>query len=224
MQKNPSLASRPVDPPQKIIQVLGPFHSGTNLVIKLLIQNVNIPIHLRQHTIVDKHTNDENAVRQVLNSPQNIIIILYKPLYNWITSMYKESYGATILPGGTVHYQGRVYQNLIDLYNSYLSLYKKIVHHKNVVCLAYYKLLDPVTGFAYMNSQLSKVGFQLLSQPRFAQTLNMPSKNHGAPVQNYQEANAKRKQNYEITKRQVMNDQALQNSLNHELYAFFDAL
>ena len=79
------------------IQVLGPFNSGTNLISKLLINNlenlentkVKIKLNSEWHTLLWKHTLDYDKIYEI-RSDNVLVIISYKNIYNWISSAFKN--------------------------------------------------------------------------------------------------------------------------------------
>ena len=76
------------------IQVLGPYNSGTNLLVNMLAGNLNKEIKLTDEgsTIIWKHAINKGKVRSVIDkNPKTLFIIVYKPVVNWIKSMIKEN-------------------------------------------------------------------------------------------------------------------------------------
>ena len=67
----------------KAVQIYGPFCTGTNLIAKIINENVeNIEVHSE---LLWKHTIDIKSLKNtVINNPKSIFICMYKPPYHWI--------------------------------------------------------------------------------------------------------------------------------------------
>lgn len=176
------------------IQLFGPFGSGTNLLVKILIQNINdnIKIHSEGQTHIWKHTIKKNFLEKCIKNNKNTLFIcLYKPLYNWIASMKKHSYDIKWNNNITspCAFKEMQYENIIAIYNSYYNNYKYLIKkYENVICINYYKLLDVNTVKQYINNKLKSFKLALKSNDNIIAILNKPSKCHGKSVKNIKEA------------------------------------
>uniref|UniRef100_A0A6C0K0M1 Uncharacterized protein n=1 Tax=viral metagenome TaxID=1070528 RepID=A0A6C0K0M1_9ZZZZ len=186
------------------IYILGPFNSGTNLLASLLRNNV-INAQLVEGDSPWKHTLNKRDLLFLQKNRRNILCIMHRPLLSWIAGVQKMPYDLVFLPDGKVRFLNKVYPNIIKVYHAYDSMYQDILRKADnkhpTVIIDYFKLLHPENGFDYLNSQLKKAGVGCLrSKDQFCKALLRPSKNHGSPVQNYQQALEKR----ESDERKVM--------------------
>ena len=111
----------------KRIHIIGPFNTGTNLLFNIinnsecidLTQNITFTIE-HQHKPFGKHTLEIKTIETYLNNPDNLLIIMYKNIYNWLYSIKKEEYDIIytklFLP---VELYGKKFPNMIELYNFY---------------------------------------------------------------------------------------------------------
>lgn len=80
----------------KKIQILGPFNTGTNLISKILNDNLSEDIYIESegHTLLFKHIlNKKNIINTINSNQDTLFICIYKPIHNWICSIRKASYG-----------------------------------------------------------------------------------------------------------------------------------
>lgn len=119
----------------KKLQVLGPFNSGTNLLLDMFQNNC---IDVNDCKVIDissnilswKHTLCIQFIRQKLKaSPDHVIIVMYKNLYNWIYSVHRNPYDIRIDNGiyGKVALLNIECENIVNLYNRYLTTYQHIL-------------------------------------------------------------------------------------------------
>lgn len=194
----------------KKIQILGPFNSGTNLITKILKKAVNesIALEAEGHTYFWKHNFIFNKIEKFIKKNPNILFIcMYRDLFEWIISIQKKSYklrsfkfNGNIRDNKSKYYlkninldtfcelNGVNFKNPIALYNyyykNYIILLKK---YKNVICLSYSKIIKKETNFNYLTEKLDIFDLTL-NNNGFKLALNRPSKNHGKPVQNSEQA------------------------------------
>ena len=107
------------------IQLFGPFGSGTNLLATILRYNVNrkIKIHREGHTNIWKHSVRFTHLDKCVKKHKNTLFIcLYKPLYHWIESMKKASYGIKWKKDITTpcDFRSIHWKNIIEIYNCLL--------------------------------------------------------------------------------------------------------
>jgi hypothetical protein len=194
--------------------VFGPINSGTNLITRILSQKY-------QHfEITYKHSIDNHEI-----DPNMIYIIMYKNLYNWIASVKKEKYDIKFYNGlyNKINYKQRNFDNIVCLYNEYYNNYKQLLenHPKNIIAIDYYKLIDGIKGFEYLNKQLKKINESINNLNQFISVLIKPSKTHGKSVNNFKEAFKKREINNMFFKKEVTH--YLNKYLDQKLYDFFES-
>lgn len=85
------------------------------------------------------------------------------------------------------NFQSKRYSNIIELYNIYYNNYIKLLENKNVIFINYFKLLDS-ESYLYVNEKLKDYNLQIHNIENYQKNLNKPSKQHGNPVKNYNEA------------------------------------
>lgn len=184
------------------IQVLGPYNSGTNLLVNMLTGNLNKEIKLTDEgsTIIWKHAINKGKVRSVIDkNPETIFIVVYKPVINWIKSMIKRKY--------MVKWDKNVYsecefrkinfRNIIHLYNSYYRMYRNFIRRfPNVIFVSYYDIIKKDTVLEYINNKLERYDLKVEDEEKFFGALERPSKKQsGKPVKNWKEAQLKKDEN-----------------------------
>jgi hypothetical protein len=185
------------------IHIIGPFNTGTNLMFKIInnsecidtITNTIITTNdtSNVHNPFNKHILNMSVFENYLNNPDNLLIIMYKNIYNWLYSIKKESYDITYtklyLP---VELYGKQHTNMIELYNYYYVNYMSILErYKNVIFIDYRKIIDCSTSYDYINNKIKPFNLRLSSYDKFYKTLMTKAKDHGNPVSNSNEANEK---------------------------------
>lgn len=131
----------------KRLQVMGPFNSDTNLLIGILMDNCeNIVsgslVKTSENLCFWKHTLRRDFIDGQIHDPNNIFIILFKHLYNWIPSSKRIR---TTLSCWIMMSWGLCRCRIIvQLYNRYYRLYRDLLeeHPHNVVCIAYHDLIQ----------------------------------------------------------------------------------
>lgn len=204
----------------KSLQVLGIFNTGTNLIYNILSN-----YRFLSSDFMYKHEINLDIIEKNIHENSNIFIIMYKPLYNWLFSIQKASYSIEFTEkkfDDEIKYVGKNFQNIIELYNEYYSMYKKLLIHDNVIMINYFKMIDPLNGFKYLQKKLRKLGFDYVDEQFYRYQLNKSSKTHGKPVKNADEA-INRKDQIKIQMQNFVHDnQSLKNSLNEILYHELD--
>ena len=181
----------------KNVHVIGPYNTGTNLLFNIinnsecidLIQNKSISIE-HQHRPFGKHTLDINIIENYLKNPDNLLIIMYKNVYNWMYSIKKEhyyiKYTKLYLP---VELDNKKFHNMLELYNFYYINYMSLLEkYPNAIFLDYKMVIDKSTSYNYINNKLSKINLSINSKDKFHKTLMTPAKTHGKSVKNVIEA------------------------------------
>ena len=176
------------------IQIFGPFCSGTNLITKILKQNINEPLNIQWegHTHIWKHTiRLPYLVKCIKNNKDTLFICMFKPLYEWVASIRKKQYG--------IKWDKHIkhpcilrkikWKTIIHLYNSYYSNYKYLIEkYDNVIFIDYYNLLDNATVKTYIKNKLAPFPLTIKSDDNINSILNNPAKKHGKSVKNAKEA------------------------------------
>lgn len=181
------------------IQIFGPFCTGTNLITKILKQNINEPlnIHWEGHTHIWKHTIRlpylENCIKKNKNT---LFICMFRPLYEWIASIRKKQYD--LKWDKNIKHQCILrnikWKTIIHLYNNYYSNYKHLIeNYDNVICVNYYKLLDNARVKTYINKKIAPFPLTIKSNDNINTILQHPAKKHGKSVKNANEALLKKK-------------------------------
>jgi hypothetical protein len=168
----------------KNVHVIGPYNTGTNLLFNIinnsecidLTQNKSISIE-HQHRPFGKHTLDIKIIENYLNNPDNLLIIMYKNVNNWLYSIkkarYDIKYTKLYFP---VELDNKKFPNMIELYNFYYINYMSLLEkYPNAIFLDYKMVINKSTSYDYINNKFNKI-------------LMTPAKNHGKPVENVIEA------------------------------------
>ena len=174
-----------------IIQILGPFNSGTNLLARILRDTShldsddNIFIEPVGSTIIWKHSIEYNLIRYICNMKNTIIFIMYRDPFLWINSMIKKSYDIRNFKklNSKISFRNYKYKNIIKLYNHYYDTYMSIIKkNNNVVWIDYCKLVDKNNSYDYIQEKIKSVNLKLNSKNKLLYYLNTPAKHHGDSV------------------------------------------
>lgn len=182
-----------------IITVIGAWNTGTHLLHNILVSSncicstteSNVEIYPVNKPIW-KHNPNMNVVKNTIEDKNNIVIIMYRNIYNWIHSMLKSSYEVefTSLDGvakikNKKHNINICFRNIIHLYNYYYTKYKYFIENNcNVIFFDYNKIIDKNIAFDYINKKLSHLDIKITSHDNMIKELDRPSKPHGNPVKN----------------------------------------
>jgi hypothetical protein len=177
------------------IQIYGPFNTGTNLVYKLLTDNISKNIKIFNNNW--KHTLDSKSLIKCASNKNNLIILMYKNVYNWVGSILKFKYDFEI-PNGynnkckmkDVNNKNQYYfDNIIDAYNQYYYMYIDLIeNNSNVVWIDYYHLINKETSFQYLSNKLKSFDIKFHSEKLYIEVLGKPAKHHGKSVSSSDEA------------------------------------
>ena len=215
----------------KNVHIIGPFNTGTNILFNIinycscinLDDNSIIQIE-QQHKPFGKHILDFKVIQDYLNNPNNLLIIMYKNIYNWLYSIkkacYDIKYTKLYLP---VKLYEKQFPNMIELYNFYYINYMSLLtRYPNAIFLDYEKVIDLNDSFNYLNQKFSKINLYISSQDSLYSTLMTKSKNHGNPVNNAKEATDKYTSNCLMVKQFVNNIPNFNRSVKSILFDFYE--
>lgn len=226
------------------IQLLGPFNTGTNLLAKILKQNIkqNIKLYMDGETLFWKHTINKSLIEKyIILNTDTLFICLYKPIHNWICSMQKSSYNIKwdktltgkcnftpqlqngILYKGRILYKGQKYNNIIEIYNEYYNMYIELINaHKRVIFVNYYDIIDKENVVKYISNKLSVYNLSIKSDHNIFSILDKPSKYHGKSVKSADEAINKRNKCYSNINNCEQNKLIIKEYFNYEIREFFE--
>uniref|UniRef100_A0A6C0B1I5 Sulfotransferase domain-containing protein n=1 Tax=viral metagenome TaxID=1070528 RepID=A0A6C0B1I5_9ZZZZ len=172
------------------LNLLGPFNSGTNLVVKLLENQITCKFNGSTHYW--KHgVNFVDVEEKIQEKKNTLFIVCYRPLYSWIKSVEKEQYNLIWDKqiNSPVSLNGFKFNNIIEMHESYYNIYKHFIDkYPNVIKVEYYKICDNTISYDYMARKLKPFNILLPNKVFYDNILNMPSKNYGVSVNNSQEA------------------------------------
>ena len=175
------------------VYIFGPFNSGTNLIMKIItLMPINNVIVNEEN--VWKHTIKSPEIQQIIDNKNNIVIFMYKNVYNWLYSIKKCSYDIVFSNMySEVGLYSKKFANMIELYNFY-----------------------------YINSKLQKINLQIISKDKIITELSKPSKNHGAPINSATDAKNNYKNNNEMVKQFVEKIPVLNKSVKSSIINYFE--
>jgi hypothetical protein len=213
------------------IKVMGPYNSGTNLMINILYNNTHIgdkksiQVFSNNHVDIWKHCNNEKTIRTYLDQNNDVcIIFMYKNFYNLIHSIKKQCHniGFKNIYKDRIHFRGKLmkdpkhirekYDSFMDFYYEYYRTFKNILEDSKykgrVIFVDYGKIIDKSSCFEYLQSKLSKIYEcpQLLSKEHVWNKLATPSKKHHTTVANSDEALKNYKPNNRKIYRELMKE------------------
>ena len=172
----------------KQIHLLGLYNSGTCLVHNMFSTYSKDS----GNTIIWKHENNELILRTCIeNNKDCLFIVMYRPLNSWIRSMQKKAYSVTWNNkiDSKCIYRKKEYNNIADIYNEYYDMYMKFINeYSNVIYLEYNNIVNKNTSYEYIKQKIEPFSIPMVSKEEFMKILSMPSKNHGNPVNNSDEA------------------------------------
>ena len=219
---------------KRTIKIVGPFNTGTNLLANIINSNNCLDLLsnstcslLRQTTHdatnFDKHTVNISEISQYLQNKNNLAIIMYKNVYNWLYSIKKAQY---TLQGdklcSTVELRGKIFPNAVELYNFYYINYISLLNKfNNIVFLDYHKLLKD-NSYAYINSKLKKLNLTIRSEKLFKEILDKPAKPHGNSVHCVKEAQDKYDGVHKMVKNFVNHNELLKKSIKHDITMYYE--
>jgi hypothetical protein len=220
----------------KHIHIIGPFNTGTNLLNNIisnsdvidLVDNDSIVIYNNDNEPIHKHTLIIKDINNYLLDKNNIVIIMYKNVYNWLYSIKKCSYDIKFKNMySEVELYSKKFANMIELYNFYYINYISILNNfNNVIFMDYEKIIDidTDTSFDYINSKLQKINLQITSKDKMMIELSKPSKNHGDPVNSATDAKNNYKQNNKMVKQFVQEIPVLNKSVRSSIINYFEKI
>jgi hypothetical protein len=230
------------------IYIFGPVNSGSNLINKIItkcqcVNKITLkPIINNEdcqntNSYIWKHILKINDFQQIINNPNNIVIFMYKNVYNWIASIQKEAYDITfktfdkteplnnnvVLKNSRFNYN-HTFGNIIHLYNLYYFNYMKLLnnHPTNAIFLDYYKVIDKSTSYEYINAQINKINITILNNQQLKHILDSPSKNHGKSVNNSKEALLNYDHVTNSIKQYLVDKTKIHNYINNDIINYFE--
>lgn len=217
----------------KKVQVLGPFNSGTNLLINILIGNCTTlqkpgeKVEVSENMISWKHTLRWYHVKATLeNNPDTLVIIIYKNLYNWMMSMGICSHDILIPKGmaGKCSLLNLEFDNIVECHNVYHRMYKNLHEKfpKQVVVINYYKLIQKDNIINYLRSKLEKIGLDIISDDHVLNKISGSARGHS--VSSSDEAFDKYSIVQEAMKKTIASNADLKKSLDIGLMDYFEKL
>jgi hypothetical protein len=215
----------------KQIHIIGPYNTGTNLLhniitncdCKDLTTNDNVIIK-SQHDPFDKHTININTIKTYLDNPNNLLIIMYKNIYNWLYSIKKACYS---LQYTKLYLPAKLYDqnflNVIEVYNYYYINYMSLLNtYNNVIFLDYEKIIDKFISYGYVNEKLKKINLYISLENEFNLQLMKPAKTHGNTVISTVQANNIFLHNQNMVKNFVNTNHNLMKSVKNILISFYE--
>jgi len=216
----------------KQIHIIGPFNTGTNLLNNIIsrcdIVDLNgsdsIVIYNNDNEPIHKHTLIIEDINNYLLDKNNIVIIMYKNVYNWLYSIKKAPYDIIFKNMySEVELYSTKFSNMIELYNFYYMNYISILNNfNNVIFMDYEKIIDTKTSFDYINSKFQKVNLQITSPNKIMIELYQPSKNHGDPIKCATDAKNNYKNNNKMVKQFVEKIPILNKSVKSNIINYFE--
>ena len=218
------------------IQILGPYCSGTNLVSKILQQNIkqDIQIHREGHTLFWKHKINKSFIEKYITSNTNTLFIcIYKPIHNWVCSVQNFSYNIDwdkTLTGKCIFKKIKdknnidlEYKNIIELYNEYYNMYMELIHsHKRVIFLNYYDIIDKKNVVKYITNKLFVYNLSIKNNNNIFSILDKPAKKPEKSVKSSDEAINKKNESYNKINNCGKNRLIIKKHLNNEIIDFFE--
>jgi len=218
----------------KKVQVLGPFNSGTNLLIKMLVNNcieIEKPgdkVVVCENILMWKHTLRHQFIRKrALESKNHVFIIVYKNIYNWLFSVAISPYDIQIPKGlfGKLKMMNLEYNNIVDLHNHYCSMHKKLLEEfpDQIVAIDYFKLIQKEGLIDYLKPKLEKIGLKLKDEKNVVEKLDRPCKFENT-VKNSNQALDKYHLVQEMMKSTIASHPDIAKCINFELMDYFENL
>lgn len=213
------------------VHVIGPYNTGTNLIHNIIKKCKCIDLLNDSRLIIgdihepfDKHTINIDMIKEYVNDPNNLLVIMYKNPYNWLYSMKKKSYSAKYtklyLP---VELYKKTFPNMIELYNFYYTSYLELLKtYSNVIFLNYARIINNKNSYEYTNNVFKKINIIIPFKNEYLLELNKPAKSHGDSVKNSEEAMNKYKPCQMIVKNFVNRHPKLKKSIINDFIEFYE--
>jgi hypothetical protein len=183
-----------------------------------------VVIDANQNKPFGKHTLKINEITDYLANKDNLLIIMYKNVYNWLYSVKKSPYHIKFTKLYLeVELDSKKFPNMVELYNFYYINYLSILNRfQNVIFLDYEKVINTNTSFDYVNSKLERLQLRILSNEKFNEQLSKPAQSHGNPVKSAVDAKNKYKFNNDMVKGFVGKIPRLKKSIKPTLINYFE--
>lgn len=218
----------------KKVQILGLFHSGTNLLINMIQNNCGViddpqnVVDVSENMFCWKHTLRELLINETIKqNPDHLFIIIYKNVYNWMFSVAIDPIDLKFEKGifGKCRLLNLEFDNIVDFHNRYNQMYKRLLTKfpQQVVLLDYYKLIQKENVLDYLKPKLATLGLYLKDEQSVLAKLDRPSKTTG--VRNSQEAINKYDLIQQTMKATLVSyPDILEHHLNTDLMTYFESL
>ena len=228
------------------LKVIGPVNSGTNLMTKILENNLihhdkNVYVHGNNSMKLWKHCNVKSTIESYLDSNKSIVLIfMYKNILNLMSSMCKNSYcwrfkniakdkimfggNTSLIPRTQVIYENK---NIIQYFESYYQTYKDILNSpkycNRVIFIDYKKIIDRDNAFDYIQEKLKTFHFDIKYKDVVMTALDNPSKRDKYCVANSNEAFKQYRSNAKKEyKRLIMSSLRLDKDMDLSLLKYFE--
>ena len=210
------------------IKVIGPFNSGTNLMDKIVssFNRFNCKGFF-------KHTLNLKKIEVYLNkNKNNKIVCMYRNIFSWLNSMEKVSYSIKynniydndllidpVKKFRKPEYMKTEYSNIFEFYWKYYENYMNLKekYGEQVIIINYYNLINDSEKYIF-----EKFNGYELSADKIKKILNKPSKKHGKPVKNINEA--VEKYNMVIKSWNEKDRAYIQKHIDEKMYNYFESI
>ena len=207
----------------KSIKILGPPNTGTNLITKILEGNFSNNLVMRSHH--GKHHLIKSAlINIIIENKDTLFIIMYKPLRNWICSMYKARYNMKFNSmQSKCILKEKKFTNIVECHNHYYKMYMELINkYENVIFLNYYDIIQKEKTIDYLSNKLFKFNLYIKPDNNILSVLNRPAKGHGQSVKSAKEAIQKRKACIEKINNDRTNRSTIKKYQNPEIVPYFE--
>lgn len=183
-----------------------------------------------------KHAFKPKELQQIINNKNNVVIFMYKNVYNWIYSINQNPYNISFKQNdkqeilnnnvnlNTPYYNYNcTFGNIIQLYNFYYTTYMSFLNkHDNVIFLDYKKLIDITISYKYINAKLNAVNLSINDIDYFLKIMSVPSKIHGKCVKNATQAHLSYAKTNNCMKRDLVNKTKIHQYINSDIINYYE--
>lgn len=215
----------------KTISILGPWNTGTNLISNILSNSYCLFLNNENEFLdfsnndVWKHEPKFSIIENIAKNPNKIVVIMYRNVYSWLSSMQKSSYELefkSLDSIAKIKNKDISFRNILHVYNHYYNNYIRLINtYPNVIFFDYKKISNETIAFDYINFKLSKVNLRIKEKYKVIQQLLQPSKSHGKPVSNSTEAMQKYNKSILVMKEEIKKYK-MEKFVNNNIIEFFE--